>query len=423
MKMNIRVSHISNTYNNGSFMMAINLLYHLAAKIPADTVFYTDTPNDNNMVRLRSALPKVNVVGRECDDKLFLNPNSGLKPIRMVKLYMNKLYQIIRDRANMHIVLGGDDLSEYYGTSYLVYGLLSIYLYSLKMPVYLVGQTVGPFTGWRKYIAYFVLKRCHIYTRETLNFNYLQEELGLSTVQESRDLAFLALPGQNDPTLQQDVANRYGLQPGQYITIVPSGLYAHYCKDQEAYVRNFVNVIHKLKADRVHGCYKIVLLAHVINTESDDRFIISKIMKLLGKEEKIVTIYDELMPNELRMILGNGYFTITGRMHAAVSTFQMGRPAISLAYSVKYKGVIASGLDMDGLVIDCSDPSRWEEDLVAEDIMSCVDYIDKDYIAMKNKIVAKVSESKNLAEKQITAIREELISPTALYPKAYVDEC
>jgi colanic acid/amylovoran biosynthesis protein len=420
--MKIRVSHISNTYNNGSFMMAINLLYHLVAKIPSDTVFYTDAPNDNNMARLSSSLPKVNVVGRECDDKLFANPNNGLKSIRMVKLYLNKLYQIVMDRANMHIVLGGDDLSEYYGTSYLIYGLLSIYLYSLKMPVYLVGQTVGPFTGWRKSIAYFVLKRCNVYTREKLNFNYLREELGLSTIQESRDLAFLALPGQNDPTLKQNVLSRYGLQEEQYITIVPSGLYAHYCKDREAYVRNFVNVIRKLKAGRVFGSYKIVLLPHVIHTESDDRFIISEIMKSLDKEEDIVTIFDELMPKELRMILGNGYFTITGRMHAAVSTFQMGRPAISLAYSVKYKGVISSGLDMDGLVIDCSDPGRWESDLVAEDIMSCVDLIAKDYIAMRSKIVAKVSESQELAEKQITAISEKLISPTDLYPKAYVDE-
>ena len=421
--MNIRVSHISNTYNNGSFMMAINLLYHLAAKIPADTVFYTDAPKDNNMVRLRSALPNVNVVGRECDDKLFANPNHGLKPIRMVKLYMNKLYQIVKDKANMHIVLGGDDLSEYYGTSYLVYGLLSIYLYSLKMPVYLVGQTVGPFTGWRKYIANFVLKRCHIYTRETLNCNYLREELGLSTVQESRDLAFLALPGQNDLALKQNVLSRYGLQEEQYITIVPSGLYTHYCKEQAAYVRNFVNVIRKLKTGKVHDSYKIVLLPHVIHTESDDRFIISEIIKLLDKEKDIVTIFDELMPKELRMILGNGYFTITGRMHAAVSTFQMGRPAISLAYSVKYKGVIASGLDMDDLVIDCSDSSRWESDLVTEDIMTCIDLIDTDYITMRKKIVSKVSESKELAEKQISAIHERLISPTSLYPKVYVDEC
>ena len=412
--MNIRVSHISNTYNNGSFMMAINLLYHLAAKISGDTVFYTDAPKDNNMMRLRSALPNVNVVGRECDDKLFANPNHGLKPIRMVKLYMNKLYQIVKDKANMHIVLGGDDLSEYYGTSYLVYGLLSIYLYSLKMPVYLVGQTVGPFTGWRKYIATFVLKRCHIYTRETLNCNYLREELGLSTVQESRDLAFLALPGQNDLALKQNVLSRYGLQEEQYITIVPSGLYTHYCKDQAAYVRNFVNVICQLKAGRAHSCYKIVLLPHVINTESDDRFIISEIMELLDKKKDIVTIFDELMPKELRMILGNGYFTITGRMHAAVSTFQMGRPAISLAYSVKYKGVISSGLDMDSLVIDCSESSRWESDLVTEDIMTCVDLIGKDYITMRSKIVAKVSESKDLAEKQIAAISEKLISPTGL---------
>lgn len=420
--MKIRVSHISNTYNNGSFMMAINLLYHLAAKIPSDTVFYTDAPNDNNMVRLSSSLPKVNVVGRECDDKLFANPNNGLKPIHMVKLYMNKLYQIAMDKANMHIVLGGDDLSEYYGTSYLVYGLLSIYLYSLKMPVYLIGQTVGPFTGWRKYVACFVLKRCHIYTREKLNFNYVRGELGLSTIQESRDLAFLELPGQNDLALKQNVLSRYGLQEERYITVVPSGLYAHYCKDQEAYVRNFVNVIRQLKAGRAHGSYKVVLLPHVIHTESDDRFIISKIMELLEKEKDIVTIFDELMPKELRMILGNGYFTITGRMHAAVSTFQMGRPAISLAYSVKYKGVISSGLDMDDLVLDCSDSKRWEANLVAEDIMTCIDFIDKDYIALRSKIVSKVSESKDLAEKQIVAISDRLISSTGLSPKVCIDE-
>ncbi|MBP2659995.1 MAG: hypothetical protein H6Q69_3027, partial [Firmicutes bacterium] len=51
-----------------------------------------------------------------------------------------------------------------------------------------------------------------------------------------------------------------------------------------------------------------------------------------------------------------------------------------------------------------------------------IDLIDKDYITMRSKIVAKVSESKDLAERQIAAISEKLISPTGLYPKVYVDE-
>lgn len=42
-------------------------------------------------------------------------------------------------------------------------------------------------------------------------------------------------------------------------------------------------------------------------------------------------------------------------MHAAVSTFQMGKPAICLSYSPKYKGVISDGLNLSELVIEAKE--------------------------------------------------------------------
>lgn len=101
----------------------------------------------------------------------------------------------------------------------------------------------------------------------------------------------------------------------------------------------------------------LVLLPHVLLPETvDDRNIIRDINKILSPHnlEKLIIIEDSMLASEARETLGNGLFTITGGIYAAVSTFYMRKSAISLSYSIKYEGVVGSGLEMNELVIECA---------------------------------------------------------------------
>lgn len=95
-------------------------------------------------------------------------------------------------------------------------------------------------------------------------------------------------------------------------------------------------------------------------------------------------------------------------MHAAVSTFYMRKPAISLSYSVKYAGVIGSGLDMDELVIESADDRLWKEKRISKFVNEKVDYILNNYDALIQKIDVNVSRTSKIVEKELDDLIKEL---------------
>src|SRR5699024_8720799 len=94
--------------------------------------------------------------------------------------------------------------------------------------------------------------------------------------------------------------------------------------------------------------------------------------------KNIVCISQKILPVEARILLGNGYLTVTCRMHAAVSTFQMGKPAICLAYSPKFKGVIAEGLKQEKLVIYANTNDFWSS-RVEQEMNEKISYVVSNY--------------------------------------------
>jgi colanic acid/amylovoran biosynthesis protein len=115
------------------------------------------------------------------------------------------------------------------------------------------------------------------------------------------------------------------------------------------------------------------------------------------------------MPSQARCILGNGYFTITGRMHAAVSTFQMNKPAICLSYSAKYKGVIGEGLKRNDLIIEATDDSLYRNGVLAKTVADKVNYIDNNYPSLIREIKSEVKKAQENAIIQIDLVKDTLM--------------
>ena len=179
--------------------------------------------------------------------------------------------------------------------------------------------------------------------------------------------------------------------------------------NRKIYIESLTKVLTLLKEKEQLKHKKIVLLSHVLKPEgADDRKTINSIMENINANENIIPITDELLPVQARAILGNGLFTITGRMHAAVSTFQMLKPAISLSYSVKYRGVIGEGLGMKDLVIEAKGDELWKSGNIVDMVVDRIDYVLNNYDSLVERIKPAVEESRRMAMVQIEDVAKKL---------------
>ena len=412
----IALLHASNTFNNGSFMMLLSFISHMHKNLPVDTSIeiWLELDGEENLIRLYKAFG---------DD----SPFSGNIQIRMLPFTVTApdRYAIIGKLRNLYrkcfthirffrntgisavIILGGDDISEYYKNWMIISDLFRIYRYTAHLKTILAGQTIGPFRGWRKAIASRCLAGAIIYSRDSITTRYVMDTLGhrRELLTDSADLAFADLPCQ--PGIQ--FLKGYDLVPDGYITMVPGGFYSLYTPDKQKYLLCWQKLVEVLCKQTGLRDKKFVFLPHVTRPE-DDREIISLLKRTLPYSEiPMCFIEEELMPQQLRQILGGGYFTISCRMHAAISTFQMGKPAIGIGYSVKYDGVIGESLGLPELVIQAPATLFDEPDVFAETVVQTVRYLISNYSPISDKLADLIPVLKNKAVEQIKSITESVL--------------
>ncbi len=415
------ILHSQNTYNNGSFMMLINLIWFFVKQQHEDThiTFWVELDGNENFDRLLEALPHEFLSSNQLKIRQLPlkitsidNSSSFRKAFRLYsKLYKHpKIFK--RLGITSVIILGGDDISEYYKKWMILSDLYRIYRYSRRFPTTLAGQTIGPFRGLREKVAAKCLSRAVIYSRDELTFSYLQKQLKLPEqhIRSSADLCFPELPGQNTA---MGILESYKLQADQYITLVPGGFFSLYTNDRRGYINSWVRMTKGLLDKASFSKMKIVLLPHVTRPE-DDREIIRAIYKILIKSgadpERFCMIGEELMPHQLRHILGNGYLTISSRMHAALSSFQMKRPAIALGYSVKYEGVIGHSVQCPQLVVHCSSSLLSDPESFSFEVLQKTSYIEAHYQQLITHLESRIPRLKAMAEDQIKEICSTAIS-------------
>lgn len=377
-----------------------------------DIHYYIDVMTKEDLLRLRYETGINNDIQQlnelECINLTIKRPFSYLKA------YYRFFRSLKRNAINNIVVLGGDTLSEYYATSYL--GLIKRLVMNIYVPslfsdhIFLIGHTIGPFHSWRVPVVRMIFnrKKILISTRDYLNYTYSQQILGLNNIFDSADLAFLDLPKQSEASFGS-ILSAYELKRNRYISVVPSGLWRQYHNNWDEYIQTWCNIIQYLNTSENTSHYNIVLLPHVVRPRHlDDRRVIREICQRIDSDN-IIPIYDELMPSQARCILGNGYFTITGRMHAAVSTFQMNKPAICLSYSAKYKGVIGEGLKRNDLIIEATDDSLYRNGVLAKTVADKVNYIDNNYPSLIREIKSEVKKAQENAIIQIDLVKDTLM--------------
>ncbi len=413
--MKIFIKHLPNTLNYGSMMMGENLIHYLEKKLRKyKPEFYTDTEYDFNIERLKEATKYDKIY----KDQIFSYKliTDKIKFVRYIerKLRLKNLYKKVGNYYDAIIMLGGDDFSEIYYNlpkdNLAIKNILSqLTDFNKRGQFYMIGQTIGPYTGIRREWAKECFKDIKIYSRDDESAKYMKNEID-KEVFKSRDLAFLDLGLQEEYTKNyKKILKKYDLKENEYITFVGTGLIKLYSKNEEDVMNSFIKMIKMVQ--KKYPNKKLVWLSHVVtrNRVANDNILLDKINNKYKNfiNKNMVVIRDEILPVEARMVLGYGYFTITCRMHAAVSTFQMKKPAICLSYSPKYKGVIGHGLDMNELVIESKSEKLWQGSIV-DQVKEKIDYIEKDYKNIIKKIDTKVEECKKIVDDTINEISEEI---------------
>lgn len=415
------ILHSQNTYNNGSFMMLINLIWYYVKYAPeqARITFWVEQDGKENYKRLLEAIPgdiyaEGRVEIRQLPLKITSIDNSSVF-LKILRLYAKffKHPKIFRKLGiDSVLLLGGDDISEYYKKWMILSDLYRIRRYSRSFPTILAGQTIGPFKGIREKAASRFLSQALIYTRDELSYSYLKEHLKLPEghIRSSADLCFPELPGQEHVA---GILDRYGLEPDKYITLVPGGFYRLYTSDRKGYIEAWVHLMKKLMEAEVCKNKRVVLLPHVTRPEDDRKMITTIHRVLMGEGENIheekyadrlCIITEELLPQQLRQLLGSGYLTISSRMHAALSTFQMKKPAIALGYSVKYEGVIGRSVGCSQLVVPCSAELLRDPDRFVQEVLNKCSYINENYQHLITHLRSRIPQLQALARDQIMEI-------------------
>ena len=399
----IRIEYFKNLDNYGTGMMGLVTVAALARRFgPQEVEFHCDFVDQPALEEARAELPPgIQLICRPTPDQR----TAGLSPLcRKAARLWSLLFENEGRGFDMLIVLGGDDLSEYYSPWAPALALIRKWRASFRTRVILLGQTVGPFhRSLNKFLARRLMPRMELYTRDELNATYLSEEFGLHP-RLSADLALCDLP------LQQEIGlaplSDYRLKKAEYVTVIVSGCQSggkYYCRSTETYVARFREIIRCLLADPRLAGKQIVLLAHTFGSHGDEPATIRAVVKGLSPDERkrIVTIPEKIGPIRARAILGHGLLTVTGRMHAAVSTFQGGRPAIALSYSAKYEGVIGRGLGRSDLIIEANDDKLWESGRIVELVADKTNYVLTRYDHLCHEIVERVTAARQQAEETL----------------------
>lgn len=264
------------------------------------------------------------------------------------------------ENSSAVLSIGGDNYSLDYGVPVLFTNLDDIVLTHKKILV-IWGASVGPFSknpNYERYISEHLWMVPAIFARESGTVKYL-ESIGVTkNVYQVADPAFLM-----DSMKPPDIEENLEIQDGA-IGINMSPLMARYVagSDIDAWAHQTASIVEKISEMTEMPLY---LIPHVTSPHDNDYAFLQTVESILQKKhnakETITVVPPHYNAAETKWIISRMSFFIGARTHATIAGFSSNVPTLSLAYSVKARGI---NQDIFGHTRYCLDPA----DLNAETI-------------------------------------------------------
>lgn len=246
-------------------------------------------------------------------------------------------------RADAVLSIGGDvfSLDYNFGGLYFNVGILEAAL-RLGKPTVLWGASVGPFSGQprtERHVVNLLRNLALVTVRESQSVGYLRSVGIAENLVQVADPAFVLQPQLLDsrawwPAEPEDGV--LGLNIGWLIDDLRrrSGQSDGVVGEVSEFIRE---VIERTR-------FAVLLLPHVAPLSgdlynNDEAFNLRVMQRLGGPTPRLAAAPDGLNAAQLKQAISQCRFLIGGRTHATIAGFSTGVPTLSVAYSVKAKGI------------------------------------------------------------------------------------
>lgn len=305
------------------------------------------------------------------------------------------LRQIVTAKYNLSLN-GGDSFSDIYGLSRLAYVVLpQVLILLLERPLVQMPQTYGPFTSSiSRVVARYILKRSTVvYSRDHEGLTFVQELVGGKgkLARFAYDMGFALEPfppiGQISKRIDEIKKNCV------LIGFNPSGLLASggYTKQNMFGLKNdYWSLIDaallQVLSDEGN---QILLVPHVLGDKTSGESDFTACENIMAKYAarypgRIHFLRESLDHHETKFLIGKCDFFMGSRMHACIAALSQCVPAIGLAYSRKFVGVME--LVGDGAKV--IDLRTADQNLISREILQAISRISE----MRNSLVQQIPE-------------------------------
>ena len=368
------------TRNLGVSALASSTVASILSSFPDARVFFLDYSKSpaTCQVKVGKGVVAVELVNLRFSWKLHLRNNIArllatalvlkLMPSKRIRERLVRRNPWLKQIADADIIgslAGGDSFSDIYGLRRFFYvALPQLLVLLLDKPLTLLPQTFGPFNGLvTRKVAGFILRNAGwVYTRDLESLDDVRPLMGNSRSKPAfaYDMAFLLEPfppvkrpgwlgnhGPNTPLVGINVSGL--LYGGGYTRNNMFGLRSDYPELVRRLIEHFI----------VQQGARVVLVPHVFGDAGDlesDTAAGAAICRELGDryDGRLQMISEEYDQHEMKYLIGQCDFFIGSRMHACIAALSQGVPAVGLAYSRKFLGVLRS-IGVENLVVDLRD--------------------------------------------------------------------
>ncbi len=268
-------------------------------------------------------------------------------------------------------IAGGDSFSDIYGLGRLFYvALPQLLVLFMGKALFLLPQTLGPFRGrMARFIAKYIIRHaCRAYSRDFIDQKSIKKFLGSKLPAEKvrfcYDVGFVLDPR---PPEKMDLGDLFNKKKENCYVVGMniSGLLfmGGYTKknafglkiDYHELVYDILDLLMR-KRDTV-----VLLVPHVFGSPESDVVVCESIYHQLRTryQNRLFLARGEYDQNAIKYIIGLCDFFIGSRMHACIAALSQFIPAVAIAYSNKFSGVMQT-IGVDALVADSREMDKDE---------------------------------------------------------------
>ena len=400
-----------NTANLGVSVLAAGAIRCVLHKFPDANIIQLDYAKDGSEFKFSYAKQMVNIrfVNIRFSKKLYLSNHIAkllllavianiLRPVAGIRrklLSVNPWLQQVFKADLVVSLAGGDSFSDIYGLTRLIYvSLPQILAIVLGRRLVLLPQTIGPFQyRFSKMIARFILNRAEIiYCRDRASVKSTRALLGLSEL--DKKVRFCYDVGFDVESRPANKLTIVGLSPERNSTETLVGFNVSGLLAIGGYNQNnmfglavpYEHLVLKLISFLIekHSA-TVLLIPHVFGSSTEnDVAACERIFSLMQATHpgKIGLLCGVECHDEVKYVIGTCGFLIGSRMHACINALSQNVPAVSIAYSDKFAGVMES-IGVSDLVVD---PRVMNED----EILRVVDQAYRERLRLRRELGAKM---------------------------------